>query len=429
MNQRCTLSFPPTITIQILKKMSDSASLFSTTSTLFESPLTALNFHSDQSGNAPSSVPIEECWAILVVNHDRFKADTDLLCRVGLPSTYERTSQPGSSRSGLGKLDLRKRLQVQIPFSHLKSTAVERIPAPTTIEQLLANRPEFKHGRRQSLMELIVEDLVGIRIRRIDAAAMKLLFNGNDVRDATIFFPAHVLLRTPNWAIQKKLIGGSGGSSQTFASAQVKWATVIFTSPVVPGSADDNDDKQYRAQCEKEVLSRLSSTEPDEDILARSKPPSERNEALLDQLLLFLERRGVVWGKVGHCTKPSLLNSDPKIRPQFAVQGMFPEPFLDRCKAYCKGAGVSLNGKNQMKPESEESVKSSKAPLIISAAKDHISASEIARTKGDSLQIAGQDEDLIQGWHCKVTIEPYMSGTPLSVGGAAAMGMVATGGF
>lgn len=409
--------------------MSDSASLFSTTSTLFESPLTALNFHGGQAQNAPSSVPIEECWAVLVVNHDRFRADTDLLSRVGLPSTYERSAQPGSSRSGLGKLDLRKRLQVQIPFAHLQNAIVDRIPPPTTIEELIANRPEFKHGRRQSLMELMIEDLVGIRIRRIDAAAIKLLFNGNDVRDATMFFPAHVLLRTPNWATQKKLIGG-GGSSQTFASTQVKWATVIFTSPVVPGSADDNDDKSYRAQREKEVLSKLNTSEPDEEILARSKPPSERNEALLDQLLLYLERRGVVWGKVGHLTKPSILNSDPKIRPQFAVQGMFPEPFLDRCKAYCKGASMSLNGKNAMKPEAEESAKSSKAPLIVAAAKDHISASDIARLKGD-IEIAGQDEDLIQGWHCKVTIEPYMIGTPLSVSGAAGAmgGIVAAGGF
>ncbi|PWN31717.1 uncharacterized protein FA14DRAFT_162633 [Meira miltonrushii] len=408
--------------------MSDSASLFSTTSTLFESPYTALNFHSSQAGNAPNTVPIEECWAVLVVNHDRFKADTKLLSSVGLPSTYERASQPGSSRSGLGKLDLRKRLQVQIPFTHLQSASVDRIPVPTTIEQLLANRPEFKYGRRQSLMELMVEDLVGIRIRRIDAAAVKLLFNGNDVRDATIFFPAHVLLRTPNWAVQKKLIGG-GGQSQTFASAQVKWATCIFTSPVVPGSADDNDDKAYRAQREKEILSKLSVGETDDVILARSKPPSERNEALLDKLLLFLERRGVVWCKVGHLAKPSMLNSDPVLRPQFAVQGMFPEPFLDRCKAYCKGAGISLNGKNMMKPEAEETAKSSRAPLIIAAAKDHVSASDIARTKGN-VEIAGQDEDLIQNWHVKVTLEPYMIGTPLAVGGAAAgIGMGMAGGF
>lgn len=408
--------------------MSDSASLFSTTSTLYESPLTALNFHSDQTSNSPNSVPIEECWAVLVVNHDRFKADTDLLSRVGLPSTYERTSQPGSSRSGLGKLDLRKRLQVQIPFAHLQNSNVERIPAPTSIEQLLANRPVMRHGSRQSLMELMVEDMVGIRIRRVDAAAIKLLFNGNDVRDATIFFPAHVQLRTPNWAMQKRLIGG-GGSSQSFASAQVKWATVIFTSPVIPGSIDDNDDKEYRAQRQKEVLAKLNVTEPDEEILARSKPPSERNEAILDQLLLYLERRGVVWGKVGHLTKPSLLNSDPKARPQFAVQGMFPEPFLDRCKSYCKAGSVTLHGKNSMKPEAEESIKSSKAPLIIAAARDHISASDIARKNGN-VEIVEQDQDFIQGWHCKVTLEPYFIGTPLSVSGSAAgIGMVGAGGF
>lgn len=367
--------------------MADNASLYSTTETLIDAPLATLLNDVPSGLSDETFLPVEQCWAVLVMTHDRFKADTRLMTRVGFPASYERGSIPGGARS---MMDVKKRLQAQIPMRTLENDRIVVSPIPGSVEELRSSRGPAPRtiGRRSTLMFLLREDMVQQRTRLITSAAQTLLFCGSDVNTTTLYYPAHIVLKTPPWAAKKK-----GGAAAAFASATVKWATCTFTSPAPEGSADLQDDKKSRADRERAILDKILRKESDEEILARLQPRSASSDALLDRLLAHLQCRGVMWSQAAHVCRPSTLNSDPTLRPQFAVQGLYPEAFLDRCKAHCS-AGSSVHGKNALKAESSEPSK--RQPLILS---------------GDS------GVDLLEGWHVKVTPEPYKQGTPMSTAG------------
>lgn len=379
--------------------MADNASLYSTTETLIDAPLATLLNDAPLRLADETFLPIDECWAILIMTHDRFRADTKLMTRVGLPSSYDKNSVPGLPPS---LLNVKKRLQTQIPLRLVENDRVVVSPIPANVEELRSLRGTAPRtiGRRGTLMVLLQEDMVQKRTRLITCAAQTLLFCGNDVNTTTLYYPAHNILKTPPWAVKKSLIGGS--SSSSFAAATVKWATCTFTSPAPEGSIDLQDDKKSRAERERAILDKIVKGETDEEILARMQPRSAAAEALLDRLLAHLQCRGVLWCQAAHLCRPSTLNADPTTRPQFAIQGLYPEAFLDRCKAHCSG-GASVHGKNALKAESSEPSK--REPLILA---------------GD------RGEDLLQGWHVKVTPEPYKQGTAMTTSGfAGGMGVVA----
>ena len=94
---------------------------------------------------------------------------------------------------------------------------------------------------------MIGEDIVGIRARKFTSAVLTLLFFGSDIRGTQVFYPAHVVLKTPSWCSTVK------AGSSTYIACHAKWATCVFTSPVVAGSNDElyANDKSAREEYEK----------------------------------------------------------------------------------------------------------------------------------------------------------------------------------
>lgn len=342
--------------------MTDAASLYSTTSTLVDVP------DLRDSG----LLPPDDCFAILLIHHDRFKADVEQLTRAGLPSTFGRISLPSTPRLGLGKLNPKKRLQVQFPRALLQAR-VDRREDFKTLEEVAKMRASKAStaGKRMTLFETLEDDLVCLHTRRILDIALAMLFQGRDLHSPTLYYPLRSVRNTPLWA------AGRGGN---FATAPAQWATLTFLSPSPDGEDKIEPDAQSR------FLESLKNVETNEQVLERLSAPDQSSRELLQALLSHLESRGALWSRAGQITVPSIKNAHPRRRPEFAVLGLFPEvsvpmetspgrqsdssaqPFASRCKMHYR------NGRC-LTADIREDAKSKHAPLIVdphpSTAKHH----------------------------------------------------------
>jgi hypothetical protein len=375
--------------------MADTASLFSDTSTLYDVPIL-------QSNGSDPFLPIEDCFAILFIHHDLSKVDPSQLTRAGLPSVYDKSSTPSGSRSALAKVKLKKdRLQVQFPKASLQHAIIDRKEDITTVEQvrkmMQAVRPS--RGRLMTMFDSLEDELVGTQTRIIMDVALAFLFRCSDVRNPILFYPASSVLLTPNWAVSKE---------RGMATSDASWATISFMSPAKTESIESKEDAQKR------YLADLTRKETEQDILQRLFIPSQESEQLLRGLLNHLESRGAIWSKAGHATRPSIKNGSPKDRPEFVVLGLFPKPFVNRCKIYHRKGGP-------MPSDLEEGGKSKYAPLITTT------ASTTSNGSGKDVP-AASSEDYLTGWSIRLAIEePYRTGSARQEPGMVAIGGV--GGF
>lgn len=131
--------------------------------------------------------------------------------------------------------------------------------------------------------------MVDARTRRIQSKLAKLLFNSNDIRDAKIFFPAHVIVRAASWAHRKNFKNGL--TSASYIGCPVKWATVTFTTPVAAGSEGEKIENQSADGRERSIMKKIRKAESEEDMSSPSRAPPQYKVDLMNKLLLFLERR------------------------------------------------------------------------------------------------------------------------------------------
>lgn len=346
-----------------ITEMSDDASLYSTTATLVDE--TGARLPLDDASARAQPISPEDCFAALVIAHGSFKVDTSLLRRAGLTASYELSDVPGVPRSGLGSLNRRRKLHIQFPTSVMLLEEVKTMEDPQTAKQVEKRRRDrgSTHGKRMSLMSMLVDDIKAVRIRVITSSVLTLLFHCTDTQSPMLFFPASRVHRAPSWATQK--------GSNDYVSASVRWATLMI---VAPDHAQDDElrreTKKEREAREKEHVKQIAAGDNDDEIAARLRQPiSPAVSSLLDKVLLYLERRGAIWARAGQYCKPSTTNSDPNTRASFAVLGIFPEAFLDRCKKSNRESGLP--------PESDEAAKSPTAPLILSALCDRSSETRV----------------------------------------------------
>lgn len=73
-----------------------------------------------------------------------------------------------------------------------------------------------------------------------------------------------------------------------------------------------------------------------------------------------------------------------------------------------------------MQPEIKEAGGSPTEPLILLSANDFFAEKDRETSFKTHFR---QDEDLIQGWYCKVTLDPCLQGAPLSTAGSWAGGL------
>lgn len=359
---------------RIKKKMSETASLFSTTTTLYDVPTLRGNYSS-----GGGLIPLEDCFLVLFIDHDKFKVNVDEFTRAGFPAAYDRVSEPsGSSQNNtLAKMNLKKkRLQVQFPRECLLHARITRNTPITSLDQLrlLGSSKRSSTGRMMTLFDSLEHDLVGVQTRTVLDVALSILFKGFGINSPIVFYPPQSVLVTPRWAVAKD------GAT---ATSNAQWATVSFVSP--PSEGNDSGG-ETRKEAEKRYLESLSSRETGEEILQRLFIPSQRTEEMLNDLLHHLENRGAIWQKAGHATRPSIKNRNPQDRPEFVVLGLFPkvsvslpleslmvlfflssliscpalyieQPFLERCKEYHR-KGVP------MPDDLTEAPKSKLAPLV-----------------------------------------------------------------
>lgn len=289
--------------------MSETASLFSTTTTLYDVPTLRGNYSS-------GLIPIEDCFLVLFIDHENFKVDVDGFTRAGLPAIYDRTSQPSGSQNALAKMNLKKkRLQVQFPRERLQHARIHRNTPITTLEQLrvLEGNKRSATGRMKTMFDSLENDLVGVQTRIVLDVALSILFRGVGINSPVLFYPPQSVLVTPKWAVSKD------GAT---ATSPAQWATVSFISP------SEVDSGETKKEAERRYLDSLKIEETEEQKLQRLAILSQRNEEMLHDLLFHLENRGAIWQKAGHATLPSIKNKNPQERPEFVVLGLFPKVSL-----------------------------------------------------------------------------------------------------
>ncbi|PWN86440.1 hypothetical protein FA10DRAFT_57860 [Acaromyces ingoldii] len=219
-------------------------------------------------------------------------------------------------------------------------------------------------------------------------AIVRLLFGSRGIRSSKVFYPSHRVRFPQNVSI---------------SGVTVQWATLIITSPSLPGDVEEQDNV---AQSQA-LLGDLAKA--DEELFAKLFEPSEDAEVLLDKVLCALEARGGFWTAAAHRSRPHPRNLHPDKRPEFMVQGVFPKPFLDRCLRY-RGASHCVLPNDI---DSED-----RASLITAT-----SAQQSA-----ILQEANRDN--LQGFSIGVTLEPINTGLPWESSGVGVMaGAAAAGGM
>jgi hypothetical protein len=141
-----------------------------------------------------------------------------------------------------------------------------------------------------------------------------LLFNGNYKHEPRLFYPSETVVSGTKWSAKYR---------SDAITAPVKWATLSVLSPPQDGKKDN----AMSAEVEKEYLSSLKSFNQSDEFLMREQLfiPSQEAESRLDEILAHLSRRGCIWTRAGHRTRPSLRNLNPKQRPEYMIQGIFPE--------------------------------------------------------------------------------------------------------
>lgn len=376
--------------------MDDTASLFSDTSTLYDVPI----LHGD---NTQGLIPAEECFVMLFVHHDLFKAEPGQFTRAGLPAVYDRVNQPGASRTKLAKVNLkRQRLQVQFPKESLQHATIDHKKQLDTLQQVatMVQSRKSATGKLKTMFDSLEEEMVGIMTRRIMDVALAVLFRSTDVRNPILYYPASSVLLTPKWAVSKE---------RGMATAEAQWATISFLSPATTATTESKE------EAEKRYLENLRHRETDEEILNRLFTPDERSKTMLRKLLDHLETRGAIWSTAGQATRPTIKNSIPRDRPEFIVLGLYPKNFFNRCKAYHRKGDA-------MPSDLLEDGKSKYAPLITSLCRGE------SRTDGKQALSTSPSQDFLEGWTIRTaTAEPYKTGqarheVPLGMYMGAAMG-------
>jgi hypothetical protein len=146
---------------------------------------------------------------------------------------------------------------------------------------------------------------------------MTVLFNRNDVYNPRLFYPSETVVAGTRWSSGFK-------PKKSAASSPVKWATLTILTPPMNGKKDN----KVTSEEESHYLKTLNAKAPtDDEILARHESTSSPSDAekKLSEILDHLARRGCIWTRAGQKTRASLRNPDPKTRPEYLVQGVFPE--------------------------------------------------------------------------------------------------------
>ncbi|UZJ52711.1 hypothetical protein CBS101457_002031 [Exobasidium rhododendri] len=360
-----------------------------------------------------------QVFATLLASYDSFKPDVAQLGRAGHPAFYERSATPGSGNgngddSGEDDADdevqpasptgftskipffgtkkrrnskvkiARKRLQVQFPRKVLLDTrAIIRQPPIKSAEDLRLARG--KPGRKYvTVFDSERVELVGIREKEPLCRVVSLLFNGNYKNDPRLFYPSESIVSGTKWSSKYRA---------DTVTAPVKWATLSVLTPPDDGKKDNS----VSPENEKEYLKLLGSTIlDDEAILERQLfEPGQEAQRKLDEILDHLSRRGCIWTRAGHRSRASLRNPDPKQRPEFMIQGIFTEAFIDRCKRFQTNDNLPM-------PADLDEKKDKERPLITSLR--GISVGEVEALDNESKLAA---VDALQGCSVRVSVEPF----------------------
>ena len=294
----------------------------------------------DASQDALPALDAAQVYATLLISYDGVNPDVGHLGRAGHPAFYERGTVPSQgepakeSRTGWSLFRrrssnvkvARRRLQMQFPRSVLSNAlTVVHEADPTTVEDVQRRRGGSPSSRKfLTVFDSERAELVAIRDRDPLCRVATRLFSGNGVHDAHLFYPPESVVASPAWS------SSSSASLPSAVMSPVKWATISILTPPPDGKKDNSVSKEE----EKRYLATLNARQPtDEELLAQlSFAPSKAAHDALEAILHHLHRRGCIWTRAAHRSRPSLRNPDPKARPEFMVQGVFTEvrgPALD----------------------------------------------------------------------------------------------------
>lgn len=396
--------------------MADTESIFSTSSTLVNTPhLVRSGSSRSQAGasNAPEAalLPPEDVQMALFIAYDNniMMPEASRLARAGFPAQTTR----GNSTPGIGLFSsMRKRLMVQIPRAYLQDESkIEYLPDPVTASEALERRRAFEPKRAGTVWDYLGADVVRIRARRRLELVLQVCFRCMGTRDPLVIIPRQRINAVP------ARLGQPDGS----AKLSVRWATLQMLSPPPAGQKTNTFDEA--------VASRGTKTnETGEELLAKMFVPLEEAERTLDDVLAHLERRGGIFTNAGHYCQPSGRNPRPWERPEFIVLGLFPEELLQRFKRY------RARDCMPMPHESESAGKEKETERVALLDVESPRESRENVGKGDMEAAMGTElgeqaaKDPLQGWTVGVTLEPLMTGSPWGTMMGPGTGSIGMGG-
>ncbi|PWN41739.1 hypothetical protein IE81DRAFT_324230 [Ceraceosorus guamensis] len=361
----------------------DTASLFSTTTTLLELP--SLTREGTSGFDATSlecggGLSAEETFVTFICSYKNYNPDDHflkLLERVGCPASFGRNSATGLT-------SLKKRLSVQIPRRFLlQSPTFHRNPRDEAEVQQIVNDTKKKTSEAiNTLFDSERPTLLLVREREVLGVIITALLKALDLSNPLFVYPAPSIVQAPKWATVKN------ASFMAAASADVKWATLTILTPPAEGHTNEITKEQEAAYLKDQYGSGAKPRKTNAELLAAMWEPDDIAEQQLDRVLEALERRGGIWTHAAHRSTPGLRNPDPKQRPEFIVRGVFPLIFIERCRKYAEKQRMPMP--SDVSPET----KAKWAPIITSA-------------RGVASEHEHQSEDALAGCSIRCTDEPF----------------------
>lgn len=217
------------------------------------------------------------------------------------------------------------------------------------------------------------------------------LYKAPDVRDVFALYPNDRLVHCPQGLLEKKT-----GE----AKVAMQYATITVTAPS-SSSSPSSSEAFYAAHPTLSPTHRETGQEVYERVSILA-PASQQTEDHLSSLLEYLESRGALWTDAGVDVRPSLGRAEPKTQDRFVVLGLLPVPLFNRLK------------KSRTLVDDPKSL-----PLIVRKGNEEGSAQ--GDKSGADKAPSALDSDSWRDWSVSLHREPFITGTPTSVGASMAV--------